>query len=218
MGRRRKLSDFDDGPLDDPNAAWRDDPATVRQKRRLDFFEVPYCDWITKGDAADLIDSIEPTLEQLEDYQDWKSHGEPNIAQWKRLRVGDTDGKTGRNAARRRNKKSSGCGCVLLAVLCLAAMVALIDSIPEMRRSKGVEAPAPTNSKKAPIPATIAPKFAKTAADDAILATDMTVSVQFGTVRFLKGEPVKMLERTPDGWRVSADGVEFLVSADQIAQ
>jgi hypothetical protein len=86
MAKRYRLKDWDadDERLNDPNAAWRNHSATQRQIQRLKFFQVRHPTELTKGDAADLLDALEPTVDQLKDYDAWKRAGEPNISQWHR--------------------------------------------------------------------------------------------------------------------------------------
>ncbi len=79
---QKRTQDPDYDFIEDPVAPWRDQPSTVRQVRRLDFFGVKYPFQMTKGQAADLIDSIEPTRQQVQWYEQWKAAGEPNIKQW----------------------------------------------------------------------------------------------------------------------------------------
>ena len=121
MSRRYKLKDWDadDWPLNDPNAAWRDDPATQRQIRRLRFFGVKVRGKMTKGEAADLIDALEPTIEELEDYNKWKIAGEPNIDQWHRRRSP-------------RKARRTGCGMMIVGIFLISILLALI--VPHKRK------------------------------------------------------------------------------------
>jgi hypothetical protein len=86
MSKRYRLKDWDSAnePLNDPKAWWRKEPATERQFLRLKFFGCQPGRTPTKGEAADLLDSLEPTMEELEDYDDWKRSGSPNIGQWRK--------------------------------------------------------------------------------------------------------------------------------------
>jgi len=91
MGRRAGkdyLKDDEYDPLEDPNANWRNDPATERQILRLRFFGQTPPPRATKGQLADMLDRIEPTVEQLADYESWKTHGCPNINQWRGTSLG----------------------------------------------------------------------------------------------------------------------------------
>jgi hypothetical protein len=60
-------------PNDDPNAAWRAEPATDSQKRKLRFYGRRFPAQLTKGEASELIeDAMERHPEKEESYQKWR--------------------------------------------------------------------------------------------------------------------------------------------------
>jgi hypothetical protein len=147
MARRYRLKDWDVGDiaLNDPNAAWRNDPATERQFQRLKFFRVPHNRKLTKGQAADLLDALEPPIEELEDYDAWKAAGAPSIKQWFRSK---------RPSFLRRTMR----------LTLLAAFVLLVFGAYKSRRDNADRVASPQGTEKAvPPPTPQPPRFASVA-------------------------------------------------------
>src|SRR4051812_44121614 len=56
-----------DSPIYDPQAAWRHQPATERQRNRLNDLGIPHSGNITKGEAANMISSVQaPKVDEIE--------------------------------------------------------------------------------------------------------------------------------------------------------
>ena len=70
--------------LENPETSCRNEPATDRQALLLKFFGVAAPHGATKGELADMLNSLDPTDTQIIDYTSWKSEGCPNIRQWRR--------------------------------------------------------------------------------------------------------------------------------------
>jgi hypothetical protein len=69
-------------PLTDPDAAWRSEPATDAQKRKLRFYRRRFSNHLTKGEASNLIDdAMARHPEKEEKYQQWKK-AEEDLAGW----------------------------------------------------------------------------------------------------------------------------------------
>ena len=92
---------------------------------------------MTKGEAADLIDALEPTIEELEDYNKWKIAGEPNIDQWHRRRSP-------------RKARRTGCGMMIVGIFLISILLALI--VPHKRKDtqatkSAIPSPVPSATK-----------------------------------------------------------------------
>lgn len=218
MTRKYSLHNWTAGPLDDPNAAWRNHRATGRQYRRLDFFQVPHNRDLTKGQAADLIEGIEPTMEQISDYEDWMACGEPNIAQWHQ----------------KANPRKGGCLGPILALIAISILAAIIVPLFSPKTNPPPEAKTtPQRSDDTPppqvTPAEIAspkqvadnqpeptPPIEKPLPREAILTVRQSITIPYGTLVAPAEARIELLSEDASTFLAKYQNVEFRVPKSEV--
>lgn len=219
MVRKYRLEDWDadDRALNDPNASWRSDPATIRQIQRLRFFKVKIRKGMTKGDCAELLDSLEPTIEQLEDYEAWKAAGHPNINQWHAGR------KWGlfrpKEWPERKGKSRFGCLSFFLALALLSIGVSIVSSIFRTQETAPTE---PSSSMQAPSssaerkPSSPTPKPVLKAGGKARLLSDASLNIQYGVWGIHAGTVVTVLSIDGKNITVEYQGQSGILDSDKL--
>jgi len=223
MVRKYRLEDWDadDRALNDPNASWRSDPATIRQIQRLRFFKVKTRKGMTKGDCADLLDSLEPTIEQLEDYEAWKTAGHPNIEQWhagrKRGWFQPSEWPTDQ---KREGNSRFGCLSFFIALVLLSIGVTVtsslihgVDTAPMISSSS---TPTPSVSPKSATPSLLVSKPVLNAGGKARLVVDASLKIQYGFLGIHAGAVVRVISINGTNITIEYQGQTGVLDADKL--
>jgi hypothetical protein len=214
MARIYKLREIDDGPLDNPSARWRTEPATVRQYRRLEFFRVSHRRTLTKGEAADLIDNIDPTAEQLESYEAWKAYGTPNIKQWHKRWDPFLNEPV--------PVQKKGCffylGAIALGFISLCILIAILspdEPTPTRTILRSTPLPTPTLT---PVPITTPPttRPVQTQRTFGFLRAPITIRVKHGQLVITKNTRVDILREIAGKAQINVSGQVLEIASDQI--
>ena len=209
-------------PLEDPNAGWRKDPASERQINRIKFFTGKTMTNITKGQAGMIIDQLNGDAEKLRLYDLWKSHGEPDINEWKMIAVN--------GQARRKEALSSVLKTILVVVFIVVAFFAFLsiamNSMSEKEKLqhslKPILAPVenqqvePTGS---PLPTlSPKPKPSPVMVQKTVLNRNIQIETDSGILNFKKGSIVNVILQTGDSATVKIDGIQIKVPFQSLSK